>query len=228
MPNQKTLAFTIQGGGVGNLSPGIFAGDPATGITLRHKTTNDLPKEYYWIAILDANQPGRLVTDFLIPGSSNSTVPAGLDVYMSSPRNLFVVATKQLNLQNVPKGDWYDYLVKYGAGSELQRLEQLSTTLQSGVIAFVGYVLTGSGGPRGRSNIPPPSYELSNITESPTILALSLIPMPGGQPPYSLIDSYTFDTSPKKRRGAPKTTAKPPRPKPAGKAPKKAGSKSKR
>ena len=147
---------------------------------------------------------------------------------MSSTQNLFVVATKNLSLRNVPQGDWYDYLVKYGAGSELQRIEQLSATLNPAHWKLFGYVLTGEGGPRGGSNIPPPSYELSTITESATILAMSLLPMPDGQPPYSLIDSYTFNSRPKKTRATPKTTGKPSRPKPKGKAPKKAGPKSKR
>ena len=74
---QNTLVFTIQGGGVSNINPRIWAGPPATVTTISHRSTRAaLPDEYYWIAILDANQPGRLVTDFVIPGSSNSTVPA--------------------------------------------------------------------------------------------------------------------------------------------------------
>jgi hypothetical protein len=195
MANQNTLAFTIQGGGVSNISPWIGIGYPATGTALRPTTTNaDLPSEFYWVAILNAYQPGILLNEFVIPGSSNSTVPAGLDAAMSDPGIIFVVATKQLSLQNVPTGDWFDFLIKYGAGSELRRLNQLSTTLQPGVFNGAGYVLTGQGGPRGGSNFPPPTYELATITNLATILAMSLMPTANGEPPYSLVESFTVNT----------------------------------
>jgi hypothetical protein len=226
---QNTLCFTIQGGGVSNINPRIWAGHPATGTAISHRSTRAaLPADCYWIAILDAFKPSRLLNEFVIPGSNNSMVPDELDAAMGDPDIIFVVTTKQLSLQHVPQGDWYDLLVKYGAGSELQRIEQLSATLNPAHWSLFGYVLTGEGGPRGGSNIPPPSYELSTITQSATILTMSLMPMPDGQPPYSLVDSYTFNTRPKKTKATPKTTGKAPRPKPKGKAPKKAGSKSKR
>lgn len=194
MANQDTLAFTIQGGGVSNITPSIGIGYPVTGTTLTPQTAReDLPDEYYWVAILNAYQPGILLNEFVIPGSSNSTVPAGLDESMSEPGVIFVVTTKQLSLQHVPTGDWYDFLIKYGASRELQRLNQLSTTLQPGVFGGAGYVLTGLGGPRGGTNVPPQSYELSTITKPATIVAMSWMAT-NGKPPYFLIDSYTVNT----------------------------------
>ncbi len=157
MANQKTLAFTIQGGGVSNITPWIGLGHPVTTPAIRPRTkTADLPNAFYWVCILDAYRPGLIVVDFIIPAVGNPTLPSNLDDAMSDPDAIYVVATKQLSLQNVPTGAWYDFLVKYGAGSELQRLNQLSTTLQPGVFNGAGYVLTGQGGPRGGSNIPPP------------------------------------------------------------------------
>jgi|GEM_PF-2007611 len=229
MANQQTLAFTIQGGGVSNLNPSIGIGWPVTGATITPKTTTaDLPPEFYWVCILNAYElgVGVVLAEFVIPGSSNSTVPAGLDAWMSNPGVIFVITTKQLSLQHVPTGAWYDYLIKYGAGRELQRLNQLSTTLQPGVFNGAGYVLIGEGGPRGGSNIPPPSYELATITQPATILAMSLIPSPNGQPPYSLIDMYTVNTRMHSMRATAKTKGKPSKAK--GKASKGAGSKSKR
>ena len=231
MANQQTLAFTIQGGGVSNLNPSIGIGWPVTGTTITPKTTTaDLPPEFYWVCILNAYQMrvGEVLADFVIPGSSNSTVPAGLDQWMSNPGVIFVITTKQLSLQHVPTGAWYDYLIKYGAGRELQRLNQLSTTLQPGVFKGAGYVLIGEGGPRGGSNIPPPSYELSTITQPATILAMSLISMPDGEGPYSLIDTYTINTRMPSMRATPKATGKRPKPTTKGKASRKAGTKSKR
>lgn len=226
---QNTLAFTIQGGGVSDLGPGIGIGYPDTGTTITPRTTRaDLPDEYYWVALLDNYRPGLLLAEFIIPGSSYSTVPAQLDAALSDPEIIFVVTTKQLSLQHVPKGDLYDLLVKYGAGRELERLNQLSTTLYPGGINSAGYVLTGPGGPRGGSNIPPPSYELSTITKPATILAMSLLPTSNGKPPYSLIDLYSINTHIKTKKATPKTKGKPSGSKRASKAPKKAGSKSKR
>jgi len=192
---QQTLAFTIQGGGVSNIEPWIGIGYPDTGSSLTPKTTQGtVPQQFYWVCILDAYRPGVVTTNFVLDGVGNPTIPAGLDAAMSDPGIIFVVATYQLSLQNVPTGDWYDLLIKYGAGSELQRLNQLSTTLQPGVFNGAGYVLAGQGGPRGGSNIPPPTYELATITQAATILAISWIPTANGQPPYSLIDTYTVKT----------------------------------
>lgn len=192
---QQTLAFTIQGGGVSNLNPWIGIGYPDGGTTLTPKTTAaDLPPEFYWVCILDAFRPGIVLQDFAIPGAGNPTLPANLDEMLSDPGVIFVVATKSLSLQNVPTGDWYDLLIKFGAGSELQRLNQLSTTLQPGVFNGAGYVLASQGGPRGGANIPPPTYELATITQAATILAMSWIPTSNGEPPYSLIDTYTVNT----------------------------------
>lgn len=190
MPNM--LAFTISGGGQGaGVYPVIYVGQGATKVRFAPQNPQD---NTYWIAILDANKPQTLVKDFQIPGSSNTTVPAGLDAYFSNPQYIYVVTTQALTTNNVPQGDWYDYLVKYGAGRELQKLEQTNTTMGCGALSTVGYVLVGSGGPRGGSNIPPPTYELSTIFLYGTIMMMSLMPMPGGGPPYSLCDSYTFLT----------------------------------
>ena len=189
MANQNTLAFTIQGGGVSNLTPSIGIGYPATTLTPQ----TDIPNDYYWVVILNANDPGTLIKDYVMPGWANQSVPAGLDKFLTNPEVIFVVATKQLSLQHVPTGDWYDYLITYGASRELQRLNQLSTTLQPGVFTGAGYVLTGMGGPRGGSNVPPQSYELSTITKPATIVAMSLMGT-NGKPPYFLIDSYTVNT----------------------------------
>ena len=219
MANPKTLAFTITGGGVSNIIPWIGIGYPVGGTTLTPETTTaDLPPEFYWVCILDAYRPGHALTEFIIPGAGNPTLPADLDAAMSDPGVIFVVTTKQLSLQNVPTGAWYDLLIKYGAGSELQRLNQLSTTLKPGVFNNAGYVLTGQGGPRGGSNIPPPAYELATITQAATILAMSWLPTASGQPPYSLIDEFTVNTQIKTTRATAGTKAKA----------KKAGSKSKR
>ena len=196
MPNM--LSYTIQGGGVGNHVPYIHVGWGAESGRFRPSKPQD---DSYWIAILDRNNPkGALVKDFVVPASQNSKVPDGLDYYMINPQYMFVVTTQFLSTLHVPQGAWYDYLVKYGAGRELQRLEQINTTLGCGSVSRMGYVLTGLCGVRDHPKTPPPppnpaSYELATITNYTTLLMMSLMPTPNG-PPYSLCDSYTFLTNP--------------------------------
>ena len=97
--------------------------------------------------------------------------------------------TQYLSTLNVPQGAFYDYLAKYGAGRELQRLEQINTSLGCGYITRMSYLLTGQCGPRG--TYPPPSYELGSTSQS-VLFLMSLMPRPDGKPPYAICDSNTF------------------------------------
>lgn len=191
MPNM--LAYTIRGGGTSdNCTPEICIGQgPSKAILFPSKPQNDM----YWIAILDRNNPKALVKEFIWPGSQNAKVPDGLDYYMINPQNMFAVTTQSLSMLHLPQGDWYHYLMKYGAGRELQRLEQIATSLSCGTFQRAGYVLTGLCGVRDHPPSPPPppdppSYELSTITNYWTLLTMSLMPGPNG-PPYALCESYT-------------------------------------
>ena len=82
-----------------------------------------------------------------MPGIQNSTVPAGLDAYMSKPGYLFALVTQYLSTLHVPQGELYDYLVSHGAGRELQRLEQINTSLGCGVITRSELPAYRSSGP---------------------------------------------------------------------------------
>jgi hypothetical protein len=147
----------------------------------------------YWIVILDSKNPQQKVKEWIVPGTSNSTVPAGIDTYMNNPAYLFVVTTQYLSTVHVPQGAFYDFLVKYGAGKELQQLEQLNSALGCGTFGRVSYILTGQCGPRGQ--LPPPSYErgcYSFGNDDWAVLMMSLMSQPDGSPPYSIIDRYTF------------------------------------
>jgi hypothetical protein len=62
---------------------------------------------------------------------------------MSNPQYIFALATQFLSLLHIPQGDFFDYLMKYGAGRQLQRIEQLNSTLGCGSIGRPTYVLTG-------------------------------------------------------------------------------------
>lgn len=187
---QNMLAYTIQGSFYSGSVPYIVIGQGSTRQFVKTQTPQD---DSYWIAILDRTVPGKLVKDFVIPGSNNSSVPAGLDTYMSNPAYIFALVTQFLSTLHVPQGDFYDYLAKYGSGRALQRLEQLNTSLGCGSIGRMSYLLTGQCGPRGNGIPSPPSYELGSY-QNPVLLTMSLMPQMNGQPPYSICDSNTFIT----------------------------------
>ena len=142
----------------------------------------------YWIVILDANKPTTKVQELVIPWQNNSIAPTNLNQNMSNPGYLFAVVTQVLANSSVPQGPFYDWLAAHGAGRELQKLEQISSHTQTGYGMFstVSYILTGQCGPT--INV---AYERSSWTD-PALLLMSLMPMPNGQPPYSICDSYTF------------------------------------
>lgn len=179
------LAYTIQGSLNPNAAPRITIGQ---GPTKKLVTPNAPAADSYWIVILDANNPTNKVQEFIVPGQNNTAVPSGLDAYMSNPAYLFAVVTQYLSTLHVPQGDFYDYLAAHGAGRQLQRLEQVNTSLGCGSISYMSYALAGqAGAPNGVA------YE-SGSTSSAVLMLMSLMPLPNGQPPYSVCDSYTFIT----------------------------------
>ncbi|HLK20164.1 MAG TPA: hypothetical protein VKT81_14500 [Bryobacteraceae bacterium] len=143
----------------------------------------------YWWYFLD-NATQKLVYNLVVPGSSNSSVPSGIDTYMSNPNLLFGIVTQNLSTLHIPQGDLYNYLASYGASDALNMLEQLNATLSCGYFGWVSYVLIGQGGPVGGPNPPSPSYEASSY-ENDSLLQVSLMSATG-QPPYSIIDEYSF------------------------------------
>jgi hypothetical protein len=179
------LAYTIR-------SPVETGGIPyiriGQGNTSQVVKPNQPADNSYWIVILDANKPTTKVQEWVIPGQNNTTVPSNLDQYMTNPGYLFAVVTQLLGNFAVPQGAFYDYLAAHGAGRELQKLEQISSHTQTGygLYNLVSYILTGQGGPPGQA-----AYERSGLSAA-ALLLMSLMPLDGGQPPYSICDSYTF------------------------------------
>jgi hypothetical protein len=181
------LAYTIVGSIGSGAVPVIQIGQGRTKVQI---SPNAPANDSYWIVILDAKNPANKVQEFVVPGPNNTVVPSGLDQFMSNPAYLFAVVTQYLISYHVPQGDFYDYLVAHGAGRELQRLEQVNTSLGCGWVQYVSYLLTGQCGPP-----PQVAYELGS-TSSRVLFLMSLMPLPNGQPPYSICDSNTFITRP--------------------------------
>ena len=190
MPNM--LAYTVRSTMFSGGAPSLIVGYGRDGTAMSPANPQD---DSYWIVILNAKNPREKVKEWVVPGQSNTAIPSGIDTYMNDPDYIYALATQFLSTLHVPQGDFYDYLVKYGAGRQLQRLEQLNTVLGCGSISRMSYILTGQCGPRGKGIVPPQSYEVGSAnSNTPAMILMSLMPMPNGGPPYSLCDNYTFRT----------------------------------
>jgi hypothetical protein len=193
------LAYSVRSGTSLNNDPSISVGFTGPGnrggVVLR--PSSPIHDDSYWIAILNANNPKEMVKDWIVPGQNNTTVPSGLDTYMNNTGYLFSLTTQTLKLYHLPQGDFYDFVAKHGAGTKLQELEQLSSQGGSNFIGMASYILTGQCGPHDQ--IAPQSYEASSYavgleSRSSVILNMSLSSQQSGQPPYGLMDTYTFHT----------------------------------
>jgi hypothetical protein len=201
------LAYTVQSTPWANNAPSVTVGIGRDSTGMRPANPQD---DSYWFCIINAKNPREKVKDFVLPGTSNSTVPAGIDTYMNNPDYLFAVATQYLSTLHVPQGPLYDFLAKYGAGRELQKLEQVNAVLGCGGYGRVGYVLTGQCGPRKPGEPAPPSYEVGSFFGHQAMLLMSLMPGMNGAPPYSICDSYTWRSPPAMAAAGSSTgTAKP-------------------
>jgi hypothetical protein len=127
------LAYTIRSPIQTGAMPWIRIGQGQSAQVVRPNQPVD---DSYWIVILDANKPATKVQEWLVPGQNNTTVPSNLDQYMTNPGYLFAVVTQVLPNSQVPQGAFYDYLAAYGAGRELQKLEQISSHTQTGYGLF--------------------------------------------------------------------------------------------
>ena len=180
------LAYTIRSPIQSGAQPWIRVGQGNSAqVVIPNQTP---PDNSYWFVILDANKPATKVQEWIVPGQNNTMLPSDIAQYMSNPGYLFAVVTQTLANSSVPQGAFYGYLASHGAGRELQKLEQVSSNTQTGYGLFtrVSYILTGQCGPT--INV---AYEASSFTDA-ALLLMSLMPLPNGQPPYSICDSYTF------------------------------------
>lgn len=188
MPNM--LAYTGVSSYFSGSQPRVTVGTGSTAVTFRPSNPQD---NSYYILILDRMNPRTMVKDFVIPGQNNSKVPDGLDNYMTNPQYIFAVLTQFLGTNNVPQGDFFDYLVKYGGGRKLHEIEQLNTVIGCGNHSRVAYLLTGQCGRREAGKPAPTTYEYASLYHQVYML-MSLMPMPDGSGPYSICNHQTFKT----------------------------------
>jgi hypothetical protein len=182
----QMLAYTVRSALASNDSWWVSVGQGAS-VTYFRPT---IPDDSYWFYFLDRQNPRTKVFDLSVPGTNNTTVPAGLDQYMSNANLIFGLLTRSLLITHVPQGAFYDYLAQYGAARKLTAMEQLNAQGACGSYGWVSYILTGQGGPRNVP-FPPPSYEVGELLH-PALLEVSLASLPNGNPPYSIRDEHTF------------------------------------
>ena len=184
------LAYTVQSSPWTANAPSVVVGFGSNATWMTPAQPQD---DSYWIVFFSRANPRQKVKEWVIPGNNNSQVPPGIDTYINDPEYIFAVATQTLSTLHVPQGPFYDFLAKYGAGRELQKLEQLNAVLSCGGYGHVNYALTSQAGGRNDPKIPPPpSYEMGDYRGNQVIMMMSLMPMESGAPPYSICDCYTF------------------------------------
>ncbi len=123
------LAYTVQSTPWQNNAPSVTIDVGANKTGMWPANNQD---DSYWFCIIDGKNPRVKVKDWVLPGSSNSTVPAGIDTYMNDPDYLFAVATQYLNTLHVPQGPLYDFLVNTAPAGSCRRS---SRSMRSSVAA---------------------------------------------------------------------------------------------
>jgi len=186
----KFLAYTVTSTVLENVPPGVRIGSGGNPNETFMRPANP-QSDSYWIVIIDAKNPRVKVKEWIVPGANNA-VPGGIETYMDDPDYIFAVATQYLFTSHVPQDAFYNFLVKYGAGRELQKLEQLNSTLGYGFYGRVSYILTSQCGARVPHQPAPPSYEVASYSNYPALLMMSLESLPNGSPPYTIADINTF------------------------------------
>jgi len=133
------LPYTVKAGIGSSVAPVVSVG---AGANQQRFNPNQPTDDSYWWYFLD-NSTQKLVYSLLVPASNNTTVPSGIDTYMTNSNLLFGVVTQNLSLLHLPQGALYNYLASYGASDALNMLEQLYTTLGCGYYGWASYVLVG-------------------------------------------------------------------------------------
>jgi len=183
--SQIRLAYTLKAGIASGDNPAVFIGIGSNKLVLTPNTAVD---NSYWWFFLD-NSSLKEVYSVVVPGANNTTVPPNITTYITNPNILFGVATQYLGSNHLPQGALYDFFANYDSGDALKELEQANASMGCGYLGQISYALLGQGGPGGPTQ--PPSYEAGSFN-SPSFVEITLGSQLSGQPPYYLIDEYTF------------------------------------
>lgn len=92
----------------------------------------------YWALVIDRTSL-KVVENFTF--TDNAGIPPQLTQYTNNSNYLLMLTTSRLQSNNLPVGNFYNFLVGLGAGSELFKLEQIYNTLSCGTWGNMGYAL---------------------------------------------------------------------------------------
>lgn len=94
---------------------------------------------YYWIVLLDRSD---LSVKLNFTFQANNAIPSQLAPFISSQgQYILILTTIGLSSSNLPTGDFYNFLIKEGAGAQLKTLEQIYAAFNCGTWGRFGYTM---------------------------------------------------------------------------------------
>ncbi|HSI61750.1 MAG TPA: hypothetical protein VLE43_01490 [Candidatus Saccharimonadia bacterium] len=161
MSAPANIPFTVK-------SPRNTNGQAVVAVGNSRYVPNPYTNSSFWFLVVDRT---TLQVVQNITQQSNTDVPPVLAQYDDS-RYLLIVATVSLGTLRVPQGPLYAYLVANGGGVALKRIEQISSQLNCGEIATVGYCLVDILGETSSLG-----FELSAYDGMGPVMTLQLMPI---------------------------------------------------
>jgi hypothetical protein len=125
----SNVPLTIQTAGSLNLNGQIVIGQNQ--LTLDYMTSN-----CYWYVVIDRTNL-NVVANFNT--KDNSNVPSQLAPYQGNSQYIMILSTQGLGTMFLPQGALYNFLVSEGAGSQLNRAEQIFEALNCGYWGYLNY-----------------------------------------------------------------------------------------
>lgn len=159
----SNVPLTIQTGIAQNYGSNIVFG--SQNLSLNYTLQN-----VYWAVVVDRTNLNVLLN---FTFTDNQSVPSQLTPYLNNPQYILILTTQNLSSVNLPAGALYQMLIKEGAGSQLNRLEQIYEALSCGTWGWMGYslvsVLDNSA-----------SYESAEFYDNAFVTTLQFIPVQVG------------------------------------------------
>lgn len=92
----------------------------------------------YWMLVVDRTNL-NVVENFTF--TNNQLVPSQLTPYLNNSDYMMILTTSRLQSDNLPVGNFYDFLMSVGAGDALNTIEQIYATLSCGTFGNMAYTL---------------------------------------------------------------------------------------
>lgn len=131
--------------------------------------TGNITHNTYWLVTWDRR-------DLKVVGNesfqSNSEIPASAKPYVGNPDYFFALVTFNISGTNLPTGEFFDFLVKAGAGTALTNMEQIFEQIGTASLNWPSYILVTTMEPGVGDGLEAVSYQGGGA-----VLALQLVPV---------------------------------------------------